>query len=228
MPRIITRKPKGIDAITILIAYEGHKDEKIYFERLAAAIPKQFHSIIRFIPIVREGHRSDLTGIYNDLLVYIEQKKIKLTKKYTAAYIVYDKDRNYESGNLKKTMQTIIECKKKGIENLVTAPSFELWLLLHYADIAAGKDEEKQLLIENKQISSKRYIKRFIASQGISPNTPDLFSKVSDAIENERMVNLSFHDKNITDAILFSSIGKIFEKINQEYKVPLSDYMVPI
>jgi hypothetical protein len=225
MPKFIKRKPKGINSLTIIIAYEGEKDEKIYFERLARSIPNQFRHIVKFIPVDRAGSRSNFTNIYNDLLIFLDKNKIKLKAEQTLAFIVYDKDKNYSNQNIKKTMQTLAECKDKGIECLVTAPSFELWILLHYIDISEENEEYRNNLIINEMVSGRRFIKKLCGTGGYSVNSKDLFDNLDVGLSNEKKMNRLYDGSGIEKPVLFSSVGDIFRNITQEYKIPLNEYI---
>lgn len=101
----------------------------------------------------------------------------------------------------------------------VTNPSFELFLLLHYAnsvnDIILP---EKEQILANKKVGKRRYIaKRFTDISGMNPKgnaaVGDLAIHIDIAIEQEKVLN-----EDIANAIgcITCNIGKVIEDIRKD------------
>jgi hypothetical protein len=225
MPKMITRKPKNIIAVKIYIAFEGEKDEQEYFDLLSKKLSIRFTHIIKFVPIKRTGGKSDFTNIYNDLINYLDQENIKLSSKNARAFIVYDKDQNYSTNNIMKTKMTLRDSRQKGISCLVTAPSFELWLLLHFHDVSTLPADLSHKLLTNRMAKGRRFIKKHLKENGISTSSNELLSNLRDAIENEEKINNIYKTVDISKPKLHSSVGELFRIIRSEYNLPIEEFL---
>lgn len=156
MLKDITRKPKKIDNKTFLIAYEGNIDEKEYFETLQNAVPQRFRYIIKFIAIEKTGNDSSPNNILNDLLSYAKNNGYKTTSSDVEAFIVFDKDDNFVGTHKRGTFTTIAECNRRKITPIVSAPSFEIWKILHHIDVSTLSEQDKLKLIENRKKATKK------------------------------------------------------------------------
>lgn len=126
--------PKRLPYLRLLIVCEGAKTEVNYFEairqetRISSADIRIIHS-----PIGTEPQQ----------IVEGAVKEFNKTKAYERVYAVFDRDdhRTYanaiamadaRNGKLKNN-----EKRPISFEAVVSVPNFELWLLLHFADIQA-------------------------------------------------------------------------------------------
>ena len=134
----------------LLIVCEGKKTEPNYFEelrqraRLPSAHVKVLHSEAGTEP--------------RQVVEYAEQV-FKASKAYDKVYAVFDRDEHLSyadaiamaqarDGKLKNDEGTVVS-----FEAIVSVPSFELWLLLHYQDIRAWLHRDEALSKVKKEIN---------------------------------------------------------------------------
>ena len=226
MVKDITRKPKKIDNKIFLIAYEGNSDEKEYFEALENSIPNRFKYIVKFIAIPKSSTDSSPNHIRDDLIEFARQKKLKTTSKDIEAVIVFDKDNNFNGTHKRGTFEVIADCKRRGINIIISAPCFEIWKILHFKDIANENEEYRNKLIENKKPSKNgdRYIKQLTRKVGVPSNSKELFGRTEVAIENEQALNDLYDHIDIESPRLMSNIGIIF-KTALELNLPIFEFI---
>lgn len=154
-PRGSGYRQKQIDPINVHIAFEGAVDEAQYFAALKRAIPKQFSQLVELIVVDKSSTASAPNKVYDDLVTHLSNRGIKLKPHNRngsdhIAYMVIDKDHFFKDGHVKNTRQTLKNAKLENIEVICSAPSFDLWLLCHYLDIATLDEQIQKALYENK------------------------------------------------------------------------------
>ena len=147
------------------------------------------------------------------------QKKVasnKFDMKHDRMVVVFDAD-IYK--NKPEQYKEILELGNPNNILVVTYPSFELYLLLHYD----GTCKEiilpnAELILENKKIGKKRYVgKLFSDKSGMNskenPAVGELAINIDIAIEQEKMLN-----QDINNAIghLTSNVGKVIQFIRND------------
>lgn len=148
-----------------------------------------------------------------------KQKKIMendFDMNHDKMIIVFDAD-IYK--NKSESYKSILKLAGENDILAVTNPSFELFLLLHYANSACDIIlPEKEQILENKKEGKRRYIaKRFTDISGMNPKENaaigELVKHIDMAIEQEKLLN-----EDITNAIGFvtCNIGKIVEDIRKD------------
>jgi len=129
------------DARLIVIATEGRKSEKQYFEG------------------IKENYRNH--GVYIKVIdkstnARSPKKILGMLNEFEDEYIIEDKDElwmvididDWEQRNLSFCNS---KCKQKGYNLASSNPCFELWLLLHLKDVDNYSPEEKEELKENNK-----------------------------------------------------------------------------
>lgn len=126
----------------ILIVSEGKKTEPIYFEELRIHLRLQTAKI----KMVPSDYGTDPLSVVNyayDLFNEGSAQHHISPKSFERVYAVFDRDEHktyFEALNRADTINDNMRLKndlKKQVQfkAIVTIPSFELWLLLHYKDI---------------------------------------------------------------------------------------------
>ncbi len=106
----------------IVICSEGGKksSEYYYFRNFASRnLRVQFST----------GNNTDPKGMLEDLLKYIENEDIK-SEETVKIFLVLDTDLNENRINNILEIENI--CLKNNIQIITSAPTFEIWFLLHY------------------------------------------------------------------------------------------------
>ena len=127
----------------IVISSEGAKksSEYYYFRNFANRnLRIQFST----------GNNTDPRGMLNDLLTYINNEDIK-SEDNCRIFLVLDTDLDKKRINQIKEIKE--ECAKNNIEIITSAPTFEIWYLMHYRDnklkFQTSKEVKKELQIIN-------------------------------------------------------------------------------
>ena len=98
------------------------------------------------------GNNTDPNGMMNDLLKYIDNEDIKSEEK-VKIFLVLDTDLNEDRIN--EILKIKSKCIKNNIEIITSAPTFEIWYLMHYRKdklvFRNSKDVKKEL---NKYVNS--------------------------------------------------------------------------
>lgn len=92
------------------------------------------------------GNNTDPEGMLGDLLKYIHNEDIK-SEESCRIFLVLDTDLNKKRINEIKKIES--ECIKHNIEIITSAPTFEIWYLIHYRNnglkFHTSKDVKKEL-----------------------------------------------------------------------------------
>jgi len=120
--RNFTRKSGFRDARLIIIAAEGEKTEKVYFEGL-----KEYYSNprVHVEVLYKLGSSSDPTKVIKLLDTF--RSIYNLRKDYDQLWLVIDVDR----WGIPKLVSVSQQCVQKCYHLAVSNPTFEIWLLLH-------------------------------------------------------------------------------------------------
>lgn len=120
-PRPLNREIKQVrDTRLFIIATEGAKTEKLYFE-MKCFQGKKIH--IRVIS--PEQNRSSPRHVLDCLHKYREEYQFIEGDRF---WLVIDRDR-WDQQNLREIVQN---CRESGYQVAISRPCFELWLLLHF------------------------------------------------------------------------------------------------
>ena len=184
-----------------MICTEGGKksSEYLYFRHFASRdLRIQFSS----------GNSTDPEGMLEDLINYINNEDIK-SEDECKIFLVIDTDLN--ENRIKKIEEIIPECQKYNIEIITSAPTFEIWYLMHYR--------------KNKlKFSTSQDVKKELEKiNGIYKENMDMYQIIIEMLEEAKKTALNIDQKIINDnEDLFrsnphTSIYKIIVAI-EEYK----------
>jgi hypothetical protein len=81
---------------------------------------------------------------------YEEVKKNEVLEEGDEFWVLLDTDHHFKGNHARGTLEALESAKESGLEVAISNPCFELWLLLHHADVQLkvklkSKDTEKQL-----------------------------------------------------------------------------------
>ena len=176
------RPAEKLDSSLIVIATEGQKTEKNYFESLNESYKnKKIHVKI----ILNKENKSDPENTFKRLDDFHQEFQIG---EKDALFLVIDRDRWTE-----KNLANVFEkCQLKEMTVCLSNPCFELWLFLHEEDVSQFSKEEKNNLFKNKKINkNRRYLEKKLIDywNGYNKSKKDfsfLMPKVKTAIENAK------------------------------------------
>jgi len=161
-----TIAPKNIYVISV--ASEG-KTEEQYFDGIYDMDSSDIIKVERLEKSERydkQSHPNHIIELLNERKEYWKEHGIEPNE----LWMVIDRDKQNVS---KKQLNAIIEkCKEEGYNLAIYNPTFELWLLLHIANI---EDYDKGILLSNSKErlkSKKRFIERELSKKlnGYSKN----------------------------------------------------------
>lgn len=186
----------------IVICSEGGKNtsEETYFKNF------RNHDLrIQF----SSGNSTDPKGMLEDLKIYIKNEDIE-SEDNCRIFLVLDTDLNAEKINIIKSIE--IECKERNIEIITSAPTFEIWYLMHFRG-------NKLVFSSSKEV--KKEIKTLIEGYRESTNVFDLINESIDqaiktAKDLEDMANINKEDILMKNP--HTSVYKIIKTIEEYNK----------
>lgn len=192
------------DGRMIIIATEGTVTEVEYFRQL------QEHTVLsplRFqIKVIAPvGNKTAPNHVLSSLSSFKKEYQIKGNDEL---WMVIDRDK-WEIKMLSE-IQSI--CKQKGIGLCISNPCFEIWLILHYQDLAKESDAIRDELLKNMKEGKNTYIKNYISDLRGNKNLNEfgsLFPLITTAMENTQLLR-EIPESNIFDN-LGSDVDLIFE-----------------
>ncbi len=156
------------------------------------------------------GNSTDPKGMLEDLLKYIQNEDIKLEDN-VRIFLVLDTDLLDRRINEIKKIKG--KCLKNNIEIITSAPTFEIWYLLHYRN--------SKLKFNNSQ-SVKKEIEKI---NGVYSETMDMFNLIKSHTEEAIITAKSLEQRAISDGEELinvnphTSIYKILEAIQEFNKL---------
>jgi hypothetical protein len=174
-----------------IIATEGEKTEVEYFEQFKDIISaKNLKVYIKLIP--SKSGRSSPKSILENLDTYNEEYKLL---EEDSLWIVIDRDHWKE----RDISDVAAKCQQKSYRLALSNPCFEIWLILHFADVSQFSIVYKRELELNKRINSNRtstenelrkychnYKKNHFDFSSIFPNTKTAVQNAKRLITNPR------------------------------------------
>jgi hypothetical protein len=113
-----------------LIVSEGTRTEKLYFEYLGKQLPANMVNTV-----VVDGAGINTVAVVRRAMMLREQRsKNKNAPDYDEVWAVYDKD-DFPAKDYRAAIEL---ARKEGIESGHSNESFELWYVLHFADLEAA------------------------------------------------------------------------------------------
>jgi len=141
----------------IVIATEGRKTERIYFEALA----ENFDSTRVHVEIIEKlDDNSSPDAVLEQLNSFADEFNLDENDEL---WMVIDRDyQSWETEMIKSVAQ--ICHQKRGYYLAVSNPAFELWLLLHLVDCSKLSQQEKEDLFKNAKVNrNKTYSKKMLS-----------------------------------------------------------------
>ena len=182
------KRKSGIrEAKLIVIACEGSETEPRYFQALRTHFQK---SGLRVEILDRKDWGIDKTKSAAKYVIECLNgfKRTYHLDKHDELWLLLDRDKdNFSEAQLSKIAQL---CVQKKYHLAVSNPTFELWLLFHFENIALYETDKQQVLLENPKISNeKRLLEKELEKhlEGYHKarfNTLPLIEKVENAVEH--------------------------------------------
>ena len=171
--KIVSKKKKPL----IVICTEGGKksSEYLYFRHFASRdLRIQFSS----------GNSTDPEGMLEDLINYINNEDIK-SEDECKIFLVIDTGLN--ENRIKKIEEIIPKCQKYNIEVITSAPTFEIWYLMHYR--------------KNKlKFSTSQDVKKELEKiNGIYKENMDMYQSIIEMLEEAKKTALNIEQKAKND-----------------------------
>lgn len=165
MPRepIPLIRPGGhIDAEKLFVlSYEGAVTERKYFQDLRASQYFNDTGLLEIVPLKRPKDRGSDPFSVKRLLSWAKKEYgFKITDEF---WLIIDRD-DWETIHKHSFDELVEECRTE--ENFFLAmsnPCFEIWLILHLADMSSFEEDEKTKIFENAKIGKKNYIDIVVA-----------------------------------------------------------------
>jgi len=179
------RKSANRDASLIIIATEGTKTETQYFTTLAHEVNR---SDIRVHVIDREPGECSPGHVIRALDGFRNEFKLRSGDEL---WMVIDRDQ----WPLISLVDVASKCAQKGYHLAVSNPAFEVWLLLHVADLKQYSRDELAELEENERMSRTRprleqELVRFLGAYNKSGlNMQDFLPGVENAVQLARAMD---------------------------------------
>jgi len=176
----------------ILIAVEGkNKTEKTYFNNFSNR-----SQVIKFC----SGNETDITGIFNNLIKYMEKNEISDVNG-DFIYLVVDLDNDHKKyAEIQKINK---KAQKSGIKLIYSNSCFEVWFLLHFQQFTANMSSYETIKALDKFLPNYQKNKDFF---------PLLIDKTADAIDNAKKACQNIVDNkpfNQTITLVFEIIENI-------------------
>ncbi len=204
-----------------VIATEGEKTEKIYFDYLKNTGLLKLN--INIIVLNTKGGRSSPKQVLKRLQIYNEENNIDTQKD--ELWLVIDRDRG--SNSLNDIQEIYKNCKKDNIGFAFSNPCFELWLLIHKQDVSCIDVKEKDLILHNKKQSKngKTYLETKISElfNGYNKKRPNYYRFIPAtelAITNAKKL---ISDVDPVPDSLATFVYRLVEKIINFQKVKLTN-----
>ena len=165
-----------------IIATEGQRTEKVYFEGLFYQNPHPKTKIYLEV-LSRLNSNSSPRSVLKQLDDF---KKEYLLREGDELWMVIDRDR--QSWEVSEISEVAALIYQKNYHLALSNPAFEIWLLLHVKDLSEYTEEEKGELFENKREGSrtrleKELIKICGSYKKSNPNLSHFLPHVNIAIE---------------------------------------------
>jgi len=140
-----------------VLSFEGTVTEKRYFDALRASDKFNDSGLIETIPLVRKKNEklgSDPISVKSLLKKAKDEFNFKPTDEF---WVIVDRDDWAEEHhiNLEKLVE---DCKaERNFFVAMSNPCFELWLILHRADLSSLTEEEKEAIRKNERLSNTKH-----------------------------------------------------------------------
>ena len=137
-----SRNEGTLDSRLIVIAAEGERTEKIYFEALRAFARNSRVHIKILERDEKHKHNSAPEYVLGQLREYKNDNALDPDDEL---WLVIDRD-DWKQAALRVVAQTCAQ--DEAMHLALSNPCFELWLMLHLKDVASLSEEEKKRIFE--------------------------------------------------------------------------------
>ena len=128
MPQFKRKPPTKLVGRKVVVACEGETEQR-YFKMIRGALPRSSNLIF----VIKPGETNPSSIVEAAHAEREKQKNGKGWGRGDTVWAVYDGEEHYESDQ--KDWQNAIEfAKRQRVELVISNPSFELWLLLHFQE----------------------------------------------------------------------------------------------
>ena len=156
--RDFVRRSGFRDASLFVIATEGAVTEPKYFQGLK----EQWHSPRVHIEVMKrdDASESSPSSVLGTLDGFARQFMLRNGDQL---WLVIDRDS--QSWKPKEMVEVARACQQKNYYLAVSNPCFELWLLLHFEDVAVQDEERRNQVLQNKRGFLKRELRPHLSSE---------------------------------------------------------------
>lgn len=178
----------------VLIKYEGKNSaEQVYFNNY-----KRRDLRIKYAT----GNSTDIKGMLDDLIIYMKKEDINVANN-DKIYLIVDTD--LKSSKVNELIEIEEKCKENGIKIITSAPTFEIWYLIHF--------RSNNLVFQNSE-SVKRALKEYIHDY---KETKNVFSTIENNTDNAIRISKELEQRgtssNKYDLNPHTDIYKVVEDI---------------
>ena len=178
----------------ILMKYEGKNSaEQVYFNNF-----KRRDLRIKYAT----GNSTDIKGMLDDLIIYMTKEDINVDNN-DKIYLIVDTD--LKGLKVNELLEIEEKCNEYGISIITSAPTFEMWYLIHFRN--------NNLMFQNSE-SVKRAIKEYIPDYKETKNIyPIIKNKTDKAIEISKQLEQRGTSNNKYDLNPHTDIYRVVEDI---------------
>lgn len=178
----------------VLIKYEGKNSaEQVYFNNY-----KRRDLRIKYAT----GNSTDIKGMLDDLIIYMKKEDINVANN-DKIYLIVDTD--LKRSKVNELIEIEEKCKENGIKIITSAPTFEIWYLIHF--------RSNNLVFQNSE-SVKRALKEYIPDY---KETKNVFSTIENNTDNAIRISKELEQRgtssNKYDLNPHTDIYKVVEDI---------------
>ena len=175
-------KPKNKKPLIVICSEGGNNtSEKIYFSNFKSRnVRIQFSS----------GNSTDPCGMLDDLKKYIINEDID-NEDNVSIFLIIDTDLDNDRINKIKELES--ECEKRNIKIITSAPTFEIWYLMHY---------RKNGLRFNSSIDVKKELIK--VTNGLYKESLNMYPKIFDSEESAISISKNIENNTIKNNEEFS------------------------
>jgi RloB-like protein len=204
-------KPKSKTEETrryFVIASEGADTERIYFEGLKEFIQEKgiYDSLIKIEFLKRKTEKERVKSSHKAIVKQLDAyKKTFQIDERDELWLVIDRDKqNNPTKNIAAIAQS---CQQKGYFLALSNPNFELWLLLHIADLGLYTSSQLEDLLENKKVNATKNYLDFELTKVLGSynktkyDAKQFFPFIQDAIKRAKDLDLNPNDRWIEGSL---------------------------
>ncbi len=217
-PGLMRRESHLNKRLLVILACEGRKTEKLYFEAWFAAL-KNYIALSSASCVVAAHQHTNPTGVLEDLLRFKDYAG-RTYKDYEHRWIIFDRDEERHSGGghtLEDFNKAIAKARKNRPEIKVgwSNPCFELWYLLHFHFHNTAIDRD-QVILKLKQAMKEAYDKsRTDMFSLLESHLPKAFKNARQLIEEARTASGKLIPANANPATNVYELVELLQSLQQ-------------